>query len=153
MEKTNWRGFHHIALVTADLDATIAFYEQVLGMRAGPVYPATARRGRHCFIKPGDTDAWGLHFFEYAGAQIPSSAEAIRQLAENREAAALYQFVPGALQHIAFALPSEEEAMALRRRLESHGVPVTDIYDQGSIRDFVFVDNNGIQLEAAWPKK
>jgi len=27
MEKTNWRGFHHIALVTADLDATIAFYE------------------------------------------------------------------------------------------------------------------------------
>lgn len=152
MDKTHWRGFHHIALVTADLDGTIAFYEQVLGMQAGTVYPATANRGRHCFIKPGDTDAWGLHFFEYAGAQIPSSTEAIRLLAENREAAALYQFLPGALQHIAFALPSEEEAMELRRRLNSHGVPMTEIYDQGSIRDFVFVDNNGIQIEAAWPK-
>jgi catechol 2,3-dioxygenase-like lactoylglutathione lyase family enzyme len=152
MEKTNWRGFHHVALVTADLDATIAFYEHVLGMKAGAVYPSTAKRGRHCFIKPGDTEAWGLHFFEYPGAQIHSSADAIRQLAEDRGAEVLYQFVPGALQHIAFSLPTEQEAMHLRQRLGRHGVAMTEIYDQGSIRNFVFTDNNGIQLEAAWPK-
>jgi hypothetical protein len=46
-----WRGFHHITLVTADLDATIRFYGGVLGMRVGEVVAATERQGRHCFIK------------------------------------------------------------------------------------------------------
>lgn len=35
-----WQGFHHIALVTLDLDATIRFYGDVLEMKAGNVYPA-----------------------------------------------------------------------------------------------------------------
>jgi hypothetical protein len=30
-----WRGFHHVALVTPDLDATIRFYGGVVGMRVG----------------------------------------------------------------------------------------------------------------------
>jgi catechol 2,3-dioxygenase-like lactoylglutathione lyase family enzyme len=60
-----WRGFHHVALVTPDLDATIRFYGDVLGMRVGEVVSATERQGRHCFIKPCDTvETWGLHFFE-----------------------------------------------------------------------------------------
>lgn len=36
-------------------------------------------------------------------------------------------------------------------RLKFHGVVMTDIYEQTNIRNFIFVDNNGIQLEAAWP--
>nr|MBA3790917.1 VOC family protein [Rubrobacter sp.] len=32
-----WQGFHHVALVTADLDATLRFYEDVLGMEAGEI--------------------------------------------------------------------------------------------------------------------
>lgn len=63
-----------------------------------------------------------------------------------------FRFLPGALQHIAFALTSEQEGMALRSKLKSCGIVMTDIYDQGPIRNFIFVDNNGIQLEAAWPK-
>ncbi|GIP38815.1 hypothetical protein J31TS4_20950 [Paenibacillus sp. J31TS4] len=58
-----WLGFHHVALVTTDLDATIHFYDNVLGMQISPVYPATPPRGRHCFVKPGATDSWGIHFF------------------------------------------------------------------------------------------
>ncbi|GIO29439.1 MULTISPECIES: VOC family protein [Paenibacillus] len=146
----HWLGFHHIALVTPDLDATIRFYEDVLGMKAGNIYPAMKQRGRHCFIKPGDTDAWGLHFFEYPDAEITSSADAIRRLMDDPGSADLYRFVPGALQHIAFALASEQEAMTLRQTLQQLGIVMTDIYGQGAIRNFIFVDQNGVQIEAAW---
>lgn len=153
LEGFGWSGFHHVALVTPDLDATLLFYENVLGMHSSSVYPATSQRGRHCFVKPGNTETWGIHFFEHPDAKIYQSADALRRLAENPESSDLYRFLPGALQHIAFALSSEEDGLALRSKLSSCGVAMTDIYDQGKIRNFIFIDNNGIQLEAAWSKK
>ncbi|GIP38814.1 hypothetical protein J31TS4_20940 [Paenibacillus sp. J31TS4] len=77
----------------------------------------------------------------------------MRRLAKHPQSADLYRFLPGALQHIAFALPSEEEGMALREKLRSQGILMTDIYRQGNLRNFIFLDNNGIQLEAAWPNR
>lgn len=148
-----WQGFHHTALVTPDLDATIAFYVHTLGMEAGPVFSAAGKRGRHCFIKPGDTRSWGIHFFEYEEAVISQSSEEIKQLAADRNSSSLNRFLPGALQHVAFSLRSETDGMKLRKRLQELGVVMTDIYDQGLIRNFIFLDNNGIQLEAAWPKE
>jgi catechol 2,3-dioxygenase-like lactoylglutathione lyase family enzyme len=54
---TPWRGFHHVAIGTPDLDATIAFYTEVLGMEMTRLFPATDRNGWHCFIKPGASEA------------------------------------------------------------------------------------------------
>lgn len=133
-----WRGFHHLALATRDLDATIRFYRDVLGMQIGEIM---AREQRHCFIKPGDTDAWGLHFFETPDAQVFPYPGLMARFA----------FIPGALQHIAFALPDEPAALILRERLRSHGVEMTPINALGTIRNFLFADNNGILLEATWP--
>ncbi|CAG7630505.1 VOC family protein [Paenibacillus allorhizosphaerae] len=151
-EFPQWSGFHHIALVTPNLDETIHFYEQVLGMQAGPVFAATGRRGRHCFIRPGHVETWGIHFFEYAHAQIFQSTDELKRLADNPKSAAINGFLPGVLQHIAFSLSSEEEGLALRKKLQRRGIVTTDVYDQGPIRNFIFTDNNGVQLEAAWPK-
>jgi len=137
-----WRGFHHVALVTPDLDATIRFYGGVLGMRVGEVAAATERQGRHCFIKPGDDETWGLHFFELADARIFAYPETFERFA----------FVPGALQHVAFALPDEESALSLRRRLAAFGVEVTDMTDLGPISNMLFRDNNGLLLEATWAR-
>ena len=84
-----WRGFHHVALVTPDLDATIRFYGDVLGMRVGEVIGATEQQGRHCFIKPGDdSETWGLHFFERPDAEVFAYPETFER----------YAFVPRALQ-------------------------------------------------------
>lgn len=107
MESFNWSGFHHVALVTSDLDGTINFYEKLLGMQVTLHYPATSQRGRHCFVKPGNTESWGIHFFEYPDAQIFHSEDSLRRLSENPEASDLYRFLPGGLQHIAFALTSD----------------------------------------------
>lgn len=135
-----WQGFHHIALVTPDLDATVRFYHDVLGMQVGEIMD---RRGKHCFIRPGESETWGLHFFEYPDAQLfpyPDPAER-------------YVFLPGALQHIAFALPDEAAALALRERLRQHHIETTAINDLGAIRNFLFLDHNGMLLEATWPKR
>ncbi len=150
-EELQWQGIHHIALVTRDLEATLDFYVNLLGMQAGEIFPAVKGRGRHCFVKPGDTKTWGVHFFEYKEAQIFQSAETLKRLSKEPISEDLYRFLPGALQHIAFALPSEDNALALRDKLRLHGVVMTDIYNLGSIRNYIFIDNNGIQLEAASP--
>lgn len=139
----NWNGIHHIALVTPDLDATIAFYGDILGMQIGKIFPATADRGRHCFIKPGDNDTWGIHFFEYPDAEIFGAAVALQDR---------FAFLRGALQHIAFALPDESTGNALLERLEAHTIANTGINDLGSLRNIMFLDNNGVMLEAAWSK-
>ncbi|MBO0992779.1 VOC family protein [Bacillus sp. SD088] len=147
-----WQGFHHIALVTPNLDETIHFYQTVLEMEVGDVYPAFKQRGRHCFIKPGKVDTWGIHFFENPEAKIFRSDQELRRLAENPRAAELYSHLPGALQHIAFAVETEEQGLLLREKLKREDIMMTDIYTQGSICNFIFTDNTGIQLEVAWPK-
>jgi catechol 2,3-dioxygenase-like lactoylglutathione lyase family enzyme len=136
-----WRGFHHIALVTPALDATITFYTEVLGMHLLAVFPATDRSDRHCFIKPGETDAWGLHFWEQPDAQVFPYPNGMER----------FMFVPGALQHLAFALPTMADALFLRERLTSYGVATTEIGELGPLRNMLFQDNNGVLLEATWP--
>jgi hypothetical protein len=62
-----------------------------------------------------------------------------------------FAFIPGALQHIAFVLPDEQAAMDLRKHLDAHGIDMTPINTIGPIRNFLFMDNNGVLLEATWP--
>lgn len=136
-----WRGFHHVALATPDLEETIHFYGEVLGMSVSEVIGVTKRQGRHCFVTPGeDSETWGLHFFEYPDAQVFAWPETFERFA----------FVPGALQHIAFAMPGEEAALALRRKLSALGVEATPNTNLGRISNMLFRDNNGLLLEATW---
>jgi catechol 2,3-dioxygenase-like lactoylglutathione lyase family enzyme len=140
-----WRGFHHVALLTRDLDATIRFYQDVLGMEISFTAPAGDLHGRHCGIRPGsEPDRLGLHFFEYL--QAPYS----NPLDQSLEAT-VFDPGPTFLSHISFALPNEEAGLALRERLNSSSVPMTPIMDQGDLRNMVFLDNNGMALEAIWP--
>lgn len=138
-----WRGFHHIALVTPDLDATIAFYQEVLGMTVLAFFPAAEYSGRHAFIQPGDTPSWGLHVFEQPEAQVFAYPADMPRFA----------VVPGALQHIAFALPSRADGEALRARLIADGVTPTPVTTLGQIQNTLFRDNNGLLLEATWPRE
>ena len=108
-----WRGFHHVALVTRDLDATIRFYDEVLGMEVGSIAPAGELHGRHCAIRPGsEPDRLGLHFFEYPHAPHSNPHE-------QSLVATVFDPGPTFLSHISFALPNEEAGLALRERLSS----------------------------------
>lgn len=140
-----WRGFHHVAVVTRNLEETVRFYEDILGMSAGDVIERTAQGAvsRHCFIRPGESESWGLHFFESPGAGPHVAAGMI-----DRES--LMGTV--GVQHVAFALPDEAAGTSLRERLEDGGVETTEIGSVGPVRNTLFFDNNGLLLEATWPK-
>ncbi|WP_152399040.1 VOC family protein [Paenibacillus cellulositrophicus] len=132
-----WQGIHHIALNTADLDATIRFYRDVLGMQASDIAPSQEGRGRHCLIlvKPNDDNVWGFHFFERTIARTTLGASDTHP----------QSFVP----HVALRLPNGNAVQALRERLSYAHVSVTEIPELGT---FVFFDNNGLCLEVTWPK-
>lgn len=147
-EAPEWRGFNHVALVTRDLDATISFYRDILGMEVVFVAPATEFHGRHGAVRPGgERDRIGLHFFEYSQAPLfgPSDRSPMAAV-----------FDPGAtfLSHISLALPDEAAGLALLDRLTRHGVQASPIksIDIIPIRIMGFFDNNGMPVEAAWPR-
>ncbi len=138
--QTIWQGFHHITLITRDLDATVAFYRDILDMQIGEILE---RHERHCFIQLGGT-TWGLHFFEVADAEIFADDD----LLSNR-----FIFLPGALQHIALAIATETDAMKLWHKLQDYSVKTTPINQIDTLRNYLFMDNNGIVLEVTWMAK
>jgi hypothetical protein len=53
---------------------------------------------------------------------------------------------------VAFSLPDEAAALALRLRLAALGVEMTDITNLGPVSNMLFRDNNWLLLEAAWER-
>ncbi len=133
-----WHGIHHIALLTTDLEATIGFYRDVLGMPTSEILPSKEGRGRHCliFVKPNDDHVRGFHFFERPAEKTTLG------ISDSHP----QSFAP----HVALRLPNGTAAHTLRERLNNAHVSVTDIPELGS---FVFFDNNQLCLEVTWPKE
>jgi catechol 2,3-dioxygenase-like lactoylglutathione lyase family enzyme len=142
---TPWQGFDHVAIATPNLEATLHFYCEILDMQAGEIYEARGGKTRHCFIKPGNTLAQGLHFWEVPDAPLPPPIESLEWHQPQTIAAGMFL-------HMAFALPDETAALALRERLSQYHVQMGEITDLGSLRSMVFLDNNHMMLEAIWPK-
>jgi catechol 2,3-dioxygenase-like lactoylglutathione lyase family enzyme len=131
-----WSGINHLALITADMDATVRFYHGVLGARLAATVGTP--EFRHYFFEfgPGCTVA----FFEYANVTLEPFAKPAG-VPDPRAT----QF-----DHLALNLPDENALHDLRRRLTDAGCEVTDIIDHGSVRSVYFTDPNGIALEASW---
>ncbi len=135
----NWQGAHHLALVTRDLDATVRFYHGLLGMPLMAAMGPMPYHGRHCFFRAGH---FFMHFFEQPDAQISVPPS---DWVKNR-----ITFVPGAYQHIAIAVEDEVSLLVLRDRLIGARVAVTELMNQGPVRQFLLTDNNGIMIEVNW---
>jgi catechol 2,3-dioxygenase-like lactoylglutathione lyase family enzyme len=141
-----WQGLNHVTLITPNLDATVAFYRSVLGMRVAFEAPANPHHGRHAMISPGGP-GMGLHFFEVADAQVFKFAGGVPSKPE---------FIPGALQHVAITVAGERAALALHERLVAGGVPTTPVLEPGrfapGVRTFLFQDPSGLLLKATWSR-
>ena len=131
-----WRGVNHLALVTADMDATVRFWHGVLGARLVATIGTPAFKHYFFDIGQGNTVA----FFEYTDQHLDEYA---------KPAGVPY---PKASQfdHLSLNLPDEDALLRLRERLKSHDCEVTDVVDHGFIRSIYFSDPTGIALEASW---
>jgi catechol 2,3-dioxygenase-like lactoylglutathione lyase family enzyme len=130
-----WSGINHLALITADMDATVRFYHGVLGARLAATVGTP--EFRHYFFEFGPHCT--VAFFEYADLSIePFSKPA--GVPDPRAT----QF-----DHLALNLPDESALHGLRRRLAEADCEVTDIVEHNSVHSVYFTDPNGIALEAS----
>lgn len=139
------RGFSHVGLSTLDLDATRAFYEDVLGFRAVRCDTMEFEEGgriRHVFFDLGNGQL--IAFMEPGG--IPGFREYDPGI--NRGLG-----VPDAFYHFAFEVQSEAELLAMRAHLLAKGVKVTPVVDHEWMQSIYFKDPNGLMLEYAWTSR
>jgi glyoxylase I family protein len=126
------RGLHHLTVISADLERTIAFYRDLLGLpivHDGPSDddPST----RHVWFGALNGAAGTLlSFMEYP--ELPKGSVGT-----------------GSTHHFALIVESVEEQEAWRDYLRSHGVECTDVFDRGSFRSIYLRDPDGHMVEIA----
>ncbi|MCB1692205.1 MAG: VOC family protein [Pseudomonadales bacterium] len=148
-------GINHLALVCEDMDVTVDFYTNVLGMKLTKTLDLPGGKGKHFFFDCGNGDS--LAFFWFPNGPGKVSEKELRKISAT----------PGVMNHVAFDV-SPDHIEAYRERLKASGVDVTEVVnhadtDSGvadSVDDTVFVrsiyffDPDGIQLEfAAWTRE
>lgn len=129
---------HHTAYVTKDLEATRAFYEDVIGLPLIATYcEADELFGKlrvycHCFFGLGDGSA--LAFFQFADAS--DQAEFGPEMPDSP------------FHHIALHVDAETQA-ALEQRIAERGYrePDTYVLEHGYCRSVYIKDPNGMILE------
>lgn len=125
-------GVNHLALVTGDMDSTIRFWRDLLGMRlvAGLGQPGF----RHYFFQLSETDL--VAFFEWPGIQPMPEKD------HGEPVTGSFIF-----DHVSFGVETEEELWMLKDKLEAAGFEVSDVIDHGFIHSVYSFDPNGIPIE------
>lgn len=132
-------GINHLVMVTGDMDQTVRFYRDVLGM---PLVATIGNRPddypfRHYFFRIGEANT--IAFFEWPGMVEK------RHKPAGLPARGFLQF-----DHVSFNVNDEESLLELQQRLETNGIEVTPVVDHRIIRSIYFSDPNGIALEASY---
>jgi catechol 2,3-dioxygenase-like lactoylglutathione lyase family enzyme len=127
-----FNGVNHLAMATGDMDKTIRFWRDLLGMRlvAGLGEPGY----RHYFFEISKDDL--IAFFEWPGVKPVKEKEHGRPVSG-----------PFIFDHVSFGVDREEELWELKDRLEAAGFPVSDVIDHGFIHSIYAYDPNGIPIE------
>lgn len=131
------QGLHHFAWRCRDAEETRKFYEDVLGMPLVHVIqkdrvPSTGEFCPYVHIFFRMRDGSHIAFFDLGDnvAALPSPN------------------TPAWVNHIALRVASQDDLVAMKTRLEQHGVEVLGITDHdGYIESVYFFDPNGFRLE------
>lgn len=135
-----WRGVNHLALITADMDATVRFWHGVMGAEL----VATLRTPTflHYFFRIGGNHT--IAFFQYLdddGAPRPTDVVV--------KPAGVYDRRAGHFDHLSLDVSDDAALLELRRRVLAAGSEVTEIVDHKIFHSIYFTDPNGIALEAS----
>ena len=130
-----FNGINHLAMATGDMDKTILFWRDLLGMRmvAGLGKPGY----RHYFFQISDNDL--LAFFEWPGVEPVPEKEHGKPVNG-----------PFVFDHISFGVTTEDNLWELKDKLSAAGFHVSDVIDHGFIHSIYSHDPNGIPIEFSW---
>lgn len=129
-------GVNHLAMVTGDMDATIRFWRDLLGMRmvAGLGSPGF----RHYFFEISPDDM--IAFFEWP------DIEPVKPKVHGAPVKGPFIF-----DHVSFGVENSEDLWNIKDKLEAAGFACTGVKDHGFIHSVYAHDPNGIPIEFSWP--
>ena len=128
------KEINHLAFITGDMEQTIRFYRDLLGMEL--THGIGHDDYRHYFFKTANNY---IAFFSYDGAQ-PMEKKFHGSPSTK----------PLGFDHLSISVASKEDLFALKDRLTVAGIEVTGAVDHGFVWSIYFFDNNNIPLEASW---
>lgn len=134
--KISYTGINHLALVTADMTATIHFWRDLLGMR---LVAGLGRPGyRHYFFEISPHDL--ISFFEWPESEkVPEKDHGVPAKG------------PVSFDHVAIGVASDDDLFAIADRLAAAGIWVSEVIDHGFIHSIYSFDPNNIPIEFSAP--
>lgn len=126
-------GFHHVALLTEDLDRLLRFYVDVFDVEVPEAWKVDEPGPRHAMIDIGGGAA--LHAFEARGNPHATASPTM--------------FERGHLDHLAIDVVDLGAFLELRRRLVERGASDGTITDFGMVWSVSFADPDGLDAEIA----
>jgi len=156
------QGVNHLALTCRDMEKTVDFYTNVLGMPLIKALDLPFGSGQHFFFDIGNGDSLAFFWFpdspeKAVGVASPGALPGKGPLTTAH----------GAMNHIAFNVP-REKIEEYREKLAARGLEVTEIMnhdnsltqvsdtvtDEVYVRSLYFFDPDGILLEfACWERE
>ena len=132
---SKYNGVNHLAMVTNDMDGTIRFWRDLLGMRliAGLGKPGY----RQYFFEISDRDM--ITFFEWPGVEPVAEKEHGRPTRG-----------PIVFDHVSFGVAGEDDLWGIKDRLNTAGIWVSEVIDHGFIHSIYAFDPNGIPIEFSY---
>jgi catechol 2,3-dioxygenase-like lactoylglutathione lyase family enzyme len=152
-------GINHIALVCSDMERTVDFYSNVLGMPLIKALDLPNDAGQHFFFDAGNGDCVAFFWFRDAPDAEPGIAAPAHLPGLGDIVSAV-----SSMNHLAFHVPPEEFD-EYRQKLKGKGVRVGPVINHDNsetqttstlhpgvyVRSFYFYDPDGIMLEfACW---
>ncbi len=130
-----YNGVNHLAMATGDIDCTIRFWRDLLGMRlvAGLGSPGY----RHYFFEISETDT--IAFFEWPGVEPVAEKEHGRVVKG-----------PFVFDHVSFGVAERDDLWNLKEAISAAGFWVSEVIDHGFILSIYTFDPNGIPIEFSW---
>ncbi|MBF0119661.1 MAG: VOC family protein [Desulfobacterales bacterium] len=132
----HYKGINHLAMATSNMDQTIRFWRDLLGMR---LVAGIGRPGyRHYFFEISKHDM--IAFFEWPD---------VEKIELKDHGAPVKK--PFAFDHVSFEVESSEDLWNLKDKLEAAEIWVSEVINHGFIHSIYTFDPNHIPIEFSAP--
>ncbi|MFZ2631212.1 MAG: VOC family protein [Desulfosalsimonadaceae bacterium] len=132
VNQIRFNGINHLAFATNDMDATIRYWRDLLGLRL--IAGIGDRRYRHYFFELSENDM--IAFFEWPDvAPIPEKDHGVPVKG------------PFCFDHVSLGVADADMLWALKDRIDAAGFWISEVMDHGFIHSVYSFDPNNIPVE------